>query len=165
MAGTTSKPHRAALKDRPRNFETVIAGLMLPVFDAELADRELAKLEAKAARAAKKKAEDDWHVAWLIQEAASREYEAANLRRLVCSALTGTLSYQQSPEQVPLWAKWVEAIDVLMHLPAPHARALRWKQKYAKVPREWTRAGRAEKPNPRWAKSIAADVARLGKEA
>ena len=145
---------------RPSNFDAVMAGLLTPILDADLADPELAKLERRAAREAKERARVVWHRGWLRVEEANHRHEAVRFHRLGRLAETGKNHASDLALEATAFRVWIKAIGVQMRIPAVTKDDLAWKRRHAHI-----REGVGSKPNPEWAALIAADEARLSRRA
>jgi hypothetical protein len=146
------------------NLSAVMAGLLMPLAGAELEDRELVRLEKRAKREAKERAENAWHVAYLRVESAWHTYLAAS-----CLASVAVFHSSDSAENAAARAAEDEAfrlygraVDALMRVPAATKENLRWKREHAHLRADWRKHLHSKKEaNPEWAKLIAADEKRL----
>lgn len=123
-----------------------MAAVLTPIPDADLTDKGLARLEERARREAKRRAEFEWHEGWLRVQEADLLRRAANYRRLIDNADVGC------PKCADADRRYYREVARQMTVPAVMIRHLRWKEDHRKI------GGRESD----FAPLIEADKARLG---
>lgn len=112
-----------------------MAQLMLPVLDADLQDKGLARDEAKVAREARKRIEANFYAVW-------REYMAAHHLALAMSyAKAGDDDGRGGDAYKHADTARRRAMDRAMKTPAGVIRHLRWKQERLRDAKKYSRYG------------------------
>lgn len=116
---------------------SVMASLMIPIADAELFDPELSRLEARAAKEAKKRAEEIWHIGALRVMAAKHDADAMAVRRLIAhnSKSPDIVAAKKCEDRfLEIWRK--EVMRQMM-VPAVHRRHIAWKRDHIRCLKVW----------------------------
>lgn len=109
---------------------SLVAFLLAPLTDAELHDPELTKLEQRAHREARTRAEDAWHIGFLRVLAANEKYKYLTTKRLI-EHLTKSSSYVAAwKDEVEADNAWRAEIVRQIRIPSGARKHVAWKKKH-----------------------------------
>lgn len=114
------------VKNKPAS--AIIAKLMAPITD-DLTDKEMVRLEVRAAREAKKRIERDFYHAFQRVQAAEHFW----LYKLSMRLSLSSPDEQSTKESSNARALYEAEVVRFMNIPAPSKKALAWKVRYLKV--------------------------------
>ncbi len=144
----------------PRNASAVMAMLMQPIADAELADPELERLEKKALKERIKQLDGIWHIGTLHVSAAKYELGAAQLNRLVKYLTKHPDEAAASKVQDEAARKWRTALVRQIEMPASLPKHVTWKRDHLK----YLRGGYLSEEIPRLEALIESETAQFKKK-
>lgn len=116
----------------PRNASAVMAMLMQPIADAELADRELERLEARAKKEAQERADNRWHLGNLAVMAAKHNADFWCVQRLThkLNKSEGLAAMIIQADRAA--AEWRKQVFRQIMTPAALPRHIAWKREKLK---------------------------------
>lgn len=124
---------------------SIMASLLVPMADAELLDPELSRLEARAEREARKRAEETWHLGALRVMAAKHDADAMSVRRLMASMTKSPEIEAAKACEQRFTDIWRKEIMRQMMVPAVHRRHIEWKRDHIKCLKVWPYSDHVQK--------------------